>query len=86
MSSHVEATLASKAELIHEVYAKDRTGKMAYYFIMVDKPKQKAFMRALENPPLNLAEFGLIIASGYGEVTSDVKDHLLTRYCYVVRD
>ena len=85
MSSYLEATLASKSNLINEVYAKDKTGKMAYYFIMVEETKQKAFLKALESPPVNIAEFGLILASGYGTVTEDVKHHLLTKYCYVVK-
>lgn len=85
MPSHLEATIASKAKLINEVYAKDKTDRMAYYFIMVEETKQNAFIKALENPPINLAEYGLILASGYGEVTEDVKQHLLTKYCYVVK-
>lgn len=82
MGSHIEATIASKANLIHEIYARDRTDRMAYYFIMVDDTKQNAFLKALDTPPVNIAEYGLILASGYGEVSEKVKDHLLKKYCY----
>jgi len=85
MGSHIEATIASKAKLIHEVYARDRTGRMAYYFVMVDEAKQNTFIKALDNPPVNIAEYGLILASGYGEVPNRVKDYLLKKYCYKMK-
>ena len=44
-----------------------------------------AFVKALETPPLDIAEYGLILASGYGEIEADVKEHMLTRYCYKVK-
>lgn len=84
-TSHLEATIASRSHLIHEVYAKDRTDKMAYYFIMIEEHKQNLFMKALESPPVDLSEFGLILASGYGDVNDEVKQHLLTKYCYKVK-
>lgn len=82
MSSFVDKLIAKKGHLIHKLKAKDSTGRWAYYFVLVEPPREQAFLDALDsNESIDLEDFGKVIASNYGEEPSeDVKKMLKDKY------
>lgn len=84
--SFVDKIIAKKAHLVHKLKAKDSTGRWAYYFILVEPPREKAFMEAIGGDGMiDLEEFGKVIASCYGEEPNDeVKKFLKEKYDFEV--
>ncbi len=84
--SFVDKIIAKKAHLVHKLKAKDSTGRWAYYFILVEPPREKAFMEAIGGDGMiDLEEFGKVIASCYGEEPNDeVKKFLKEKYDFDV--
>lgn len=78
--------LARKGHLVHKLKAKDSTGKWAYYFVLVEEHRECAFMRAIDGVGMiDLEDFGLVIASNYGEEPSEeTRQFLLTTYQFEV--
>lgn len=86
MSSFVDKLIAKKGHLIHKLKAKDSTGRWAYYFVLVEPPKEQSFLDALDsNASIDLEDYGKVIASNYGEEpTDDVKRMLKDKYGFEV--
>lgn len=86
MSSFVDKLIAKKGHLIHKLKAKDSTGRWAYYFVLVEPPREQAFLDSLEsNESIDLEDFGKVIASNYGEEPNeDVKKMLKDKYGFDV--
>lgn len=84
--SFVDQIIAKKGHLIHKLKAKDTTGRWAYYFVLVEPPRESAFLKAIKGEgTVDLEEYGKIIASCYGEEPSDeVKTFLKDRYGFEV--
>ncbi len=77
----VDKVISSQGEYFYKVNATDSTGRRAYYYILIDKPKLKPFLALRPDGRYDLADFGQIIASGYGEEpTGDAKKILKSRY------
>ncbi len=85
-SSFVDKLIAKKGHLVHKLKAKDSTGRWAYYFVLVEPPREQAFMQAIESKgTIDLEDFGKVIASCYGEEPSDeVKEYLKEKYDFDV--
>lgn len=65
----------------YQVMGRDTTGKVAWYFILVDPDKIDAFLKHKQGASYDLADYGFVIASGYGEsVPDDVKNELEHKY------
>jgi hypothetical protein len=86
VGSFVDKIIAKKGHLIHKLKAKDSTGRWAYYFVLVEQPKEQSFLAALEsNQSIDLEDYGKVIASNYGEEPSeDVKKMLKEKYGFDV--
>lgn len=71
-----------RGHLIHKLKAKDSTGRWAYYFLLVEPRREKAFLDCLDGPGIvDLETYGSIVASCYGEEPSkEVKDYLREKY------
>jgi hypothetical protein len=84
--SFVDQIIAKKGHLIHKLKAKDSTGRWAYYFVLVEAPRETAFLESIKGDgTVDLEEYGKVIASCYGEEPSDeVKDFLKERYGFEV--
>ncbi|MBN65946.1 MAG: hypothetical protein CMM94_00040 [Rickettsiales bacterium] len=84
--SFVDQIIAKKGHLVHKLKAKDSTGRWAYYFVLVEPPRESAFMQAIEGDgTIDLEDFGKVIASCYGEEPSqEVKDFLKDKYDFEV--
>ena len=88
--NYVDQVISQRGHLIHKVKAKDTTGRWAYYFVLVEQPREAAFLKALEkaledNGTMNLEDFGKVIDSCYGESpTQEVKDRLKDKYGFDV--
>ena len=84
--SFVDKIIAKKAHLVHKLKAKDSTGRWAYYFILVEPPREKAFMEAIGGDGMiDLEEYGKVIASCYGEEPNEeVKQFLKDKYDFDV--
>ncbi len=77
----VDKIVSSKSEFIYKVNATDSTGRRAFYYILVDKLKLKEFLAMKPDGRYDLADFGQILASGYGdEPSDDVKAILKEKY------
>jgi hypothetical protein len=57
---------SNKSSLVYLVTAK-ADGKPAWYYLQVDEPKHKAFQKQLATGSLDLAAYGTIVQSGWGE-------------------
>lgn len=76
--SFVDQIIAKKGHLIHKLKAKDSTGRWAYYFVLVEAPREAAFMKAIEGDGMiDLEDFGKVVASCYGEVPNEETKKLL---------
>lgn len=84
--SFVDQIIAKKGHLIHKLKAKDTTGRWAYYFVLVEAPREAAFMKAIEGDgTLDLEEYGKVVASCYGEEpTPELREYLKERYGFEV--
>jgi Ca2+-binding EF-hand superfamily protein len=84
--SFMDREIARSAHLIHKLKAKDTTGRWAFYFVYVPEAKERFFLRAIEGDGIiDLAKFGRVIASCYGEEpTQEVKDLLKQKYDFEV--
>lgn len=84
--SFVDQIIAKKGHLIHKLKAKDSTGRWAYYFVLVEAPREAAFLESIKGDgTVDLEEYGKVIASCYGEEpTQEVKDFLKERYGFEV--
>lgn len=60
--------IAKRLHLIHKLKGKDSTGRWTYYFVLVPKFIEEAFLSALESDEtIELEDYGRVIASNYGE-------------------
>lgn len=84
--SFVDKLIAQKGHLVHKLKAKDSTGRWAYYFVLVEAPREQAFMDALKSQEsIDLEDFGKVIASCYGEEPNEqVKQLLKEKYGFEV--
>ena len=58
----------------------------AFYYVLVERTKLDAFLRAFESDCMELTDYGKIIASCYGEEpTQEIKDFLKEKYDFDVR-
>lgn len=65
---------------IHFITCKDPHGRDCYYFILATHEKMK-LLANIKNGVFNIKDYGKIIASGFGNVPSDVvKQKLLEEY------
>ena len=84
--SFVDSIIAKKGHLIHKLKAKDTTGRWAYYFVLVMPDKEARFLGSIDgNGTIDLEDYGVVIASCYGETPSaEVKAYLKGRYNFDV--
>lgn len=79
--SFLERYVANSGSLIHKIKAKDSTGRWAYYFVLVDAFYEGEFMGALKDQKeIDLEDFGIVIASNYGEGPSPMVQTQLQEY------
>ncbi len=86
-TSFVDKMISGKGHLVHRIKATDNSnGERAYYFVLIEPPKEAAFMKAIDDGGnLNLEDYGKVIASCYGEEPSqEVKDLLNDKYGFDV--
>jgi len=78
--------IAGQGHNVHKLKAKDTTGRWAYYFVLVQDASEASFLAAIEGDgKLDLEDFGIVIASCYGETpTEEVKDYLKEKYGFDV--
>ena len=84
--SFVDQIIAKKGHLVHKLKAKDSTGRWAYYFILVEPPREQAFLDALEaKATIDLEDYGKVLASCYGEEpTEEIRTLLKDKYGFDV--
>ncbi len=84
--SFVDQIVAKKGHLVHKLKAKDSTGRWAYYFVLVEPPREAAFMKAIQGDGMiDLEDYGKVIASCYGEEPNEeTKRMLKERYGFEV--
>ena len=84
--SFVDREVSKSGHLIHKLKAKDSTGRWAYYFVLIEPPKEKRFFGAIGGEGMiNLEDYGKVIASCYGEEPSqEIKNYLKEKYGFNV--
>lgn len=57
-------------------------GRKLFYCILVEKPKERSFVRTLEKGEgtINLDDYGEVIASDYGEPSEELLQYLREKY------
>jgi hypothetical protein len=72
---------SSKSNRLNLVLTKTKEGRDAWWYVLVDAPKLEAFYRAMESGGVDLADYGKIVKSGYGdEPPSIVKQEMKDQY------
>lgn len=80
-NNFMDHLIRSRSDMCYQVMGKDTTGRTAWYFVLVDKEKKDQFLGHKPGDSYDLADYGKIIASGYGEeVPDDVKEMLKEKY------
>ena len=75
-------TLVEKSsnELVYLVRGKDN-GKAAWHYVYVDKNKLPIFLKKVESGSIDVAEYGKVLYSGWGEDPSqDIVDKIKEEY------
>ncbi len=76
-----EKIIASSSEPIHFLHGQIGFGIQRYWFIMCSTNKYKILASKFGKEPVNLEEYGVIVASGYGHRPTDaVKKKLKEDY------
>ena len=66
--SFTDREISRSGHLIHKLKAKDSTRKWAYYFVLIDEPRERDFMKMIGSEGMiDLKNFGTVVASCYGE-------------------
>jgi hypothetical protein len=77
----VQKTQGDNIYLVHG--GEDHTKQSAWYFIRVDSPKIRAFLKAISAGSIDLENFGTILESGYGkEPPHSVLEKMRNEYGY----
>lgn len=75
---NVDRLISQQGHLVHQLKAKDTTGRWAYYFIYIRPALEQEFLKALEsNQTIDLEDYGKVIGSCYGEEPNDELKALL---------
>lgn len=84
--TNITEYIAKRGHLVHKLKAKDRTGRWAYYFVLVETDLEQAFLKALESDKaIDLEDYGRVVASCYGEEPDkNTKKLLRERYGFIV--
>lgn len=84
--SFLDQEIARRGHLIHKLKAKDTTGRWAYYFVLVEPHRERAFFKAIEGKGIvDLSEHGKVIASCYGETPNEeIRTYLKEKYGFDV--
>lgn len=84
--SFMDRVIAQKGHLIHKIKATDITGERAYYFLLVEPPKERALTEIIASGKnFDLLDYGKIIASCYGEEpTEEIRKMLKDKYGFDV--
>ena len=71
-ATHEDREISRRGHLVHKLKAKDTTGKWAYYVLLIAPRKEKMFIADLKAAgSMDLASYGRILASNYGDAPSD---------------
>ena len=63
---------------IHLIRAKDTTGRMACYYVLVPETRRTLFLEALRSPEtISLNDYGEVVASNYGEKPNEQTKRIL---------
>lgn len=80
--SFADRLVSERGHLIHKVTATDSRKRRAYYFVLVSKTNEAAFMAAIDGDGMiDLEDYGRVIASCYGE-KPDEETRLLLKKRY----
>ena len=69
----IDRETGRRGHLVHRIKAKDRGGRWAYYFVMVPHDREETFLHRIsqQTEHVDLGEFGVVIASNYGEAPNE---------------
>lgn len=83
----VDKLITAKGNDAYLLKTKDISGRQAYYVLMLHPQMKQAFLSLEPSKPADIADYGVIIASGFGEKVPDsVKNDLLNKYQIEVID
>jgi len=79
--------IATRGHCVHKLRAKDVSGAWAYYFVLVEPHRERAFLDAIESGSgiVDLKRYGHVVASCYGdEPTAEIRRYLKQTYDFDV--
>ncbi len=78
--SFADATRRSRADLVYLVRGKDR-GKPAWHYVLIDKDKKEMFLAKSRTGAMDVADYGEILYSGWGEdPPQEIKDKITEEF------
>jgi len=77
---HAKRVKHSKNHFIYKLFADEKHGLPAYYFLMVEPRKHKLFLKAIAIGNCDLAGYGKILLSGYGNPSEKDKKTIKEQY------
>ena len=69
----VDKLITAKGNDAYLLKTKDISGRQAYYVLMLNPKMKQAFLNLAPSEPADLADYGIVIASGFGEDVPDLK-------------
>lgn len=67
--------------LLYGINYKNDRGELLYFYVLIDRLKEKNFLRAMSGSEVfDMREFGKIVSAGYGEPSDTVKQELRDLY------
>ncbi|WP_254410994.1 hypothetical protein [Dyadobacter diqingensis] len=79
--THKEKFIRENSSQVYKICGRDSTGRQAYYFVLIEKIKVRAFLRHKIGDTYNIEDYGEIIHSAYGTtVPQEIRDMLKEKY------
>jgi hypothetical protein len=80
-NSKIENFISSTKHSVFLIFAPDKGGAMAYYFVMVKPKMEQSFLQSVTSGPTYIENFGSIIFSGFGsKIPPSVQKFMTKRY------
>lgn len=79
--SFITSILATGNQLLYLVQGEDKSGRQAFYYVLVDRLKKEMFLKEVTGQETDLRKYGAIIYSGFGnEPTEEAKRFIKQEY------
>lgn len=80
MANLVDKLKSSRGDMVYLVRGKDK-GRPAWHYVLLDKLKKPMFEKTIKTGAIDVAEYGTILYSGWGEnPPQDIVDRIKSEF------